>query len=83
MGIDSPFTGAPSIISYLMQIRHNHDDRKEKLITGQLFLLGNGFVIMERVGSRACGFPLDDCHLHMLYLYPYQEEINLSHDDVF
>ena len=45
--------------------------------------LGDGLIVMERVGPGPGRLPLDDGHLHVLDLDADQQEVDLSDDDVF
>jgi hypothetical protein len=46
------------------------------------YLLCNVLVLVVGVGSRPGGLPLDDGNLHVFYLDPHQQEVDLSHNHV-
>ena len=77
MGMLSPLTGAPSMISYLWT--------NELLAFSclQRNSLGYGLVLMEGVRTTPGCFSLDDCNFHVFDFYANQEEVDLPHNDVF
>lgn len=45
-------------------------------------LLGNIFILVVCIRTGAAGFSLYDCNLHVLDLYPDQQEVDLAHNHV-
>ena len=81
--MDSPFTGAPSIISYLENKKNTWGIKRRGKTTCFRNSLGYGFVIVVGVGPRTGGFPLDDRDFHVTDLDSDQQKVDFPHDHVF